>query len=104
MAQALANILGNAVDEVSEKTGRVILRVSVDDGALVFEVRDNGRGIHLEPEQDLFKPFYTQKEAGTGLGLTIAHRTVAAHGGAIRYHNLDEGGACFDIRVPLEAD
>lgn len=104
MAQALANIIGNGIDEVAEKTGRVMLRTCMDQGALVFEVHDNGGGIHVDPEQDLFKPFYTQKEAGTGLGLTIAHRTVAAHGGTIRYHNLDDGGACFVVRVPLESD
>lgn len=100
IAQALGNILTNAVDAVSEG-GNVQLRAAKEDEYFLFEVLDNGPGIHLHPGEDLFTPFFTQKEGGTGLGLTIAHRIVTAHRGSITYANRKDGGARFELRLPL---
>ena len=61
-----------------------------DDEAVAFEVSDEGPGIHLDEGQSLFTPFFTTKEGGTGLGLTIVHRIVTAHRGHVCYAN---GGA-----------
>jgi signal transduction histidine kinase len=72
------------------------------DGEIVFEITDNGPGIHLEEGENLFTPFFTKKEAGTGLGLTIVHRTVAAHRGSVRYGNRPEGGARFVVCLPID--
>jgi len=101
VAQALANILVNAVDAVPHG-GRVAFRSYQDGNDIVFEVVDNGPGVQLQPGENLFAPFFTQKESGTGLGLTIAHRVIAAHEGTISYANRDEGGTRFEIRLPVE--
>lgn len=101
IAQALANILVNAVD-VAPHAGLVGLRVYAEKQYVIFEVTDNGPGIHLQPGENLFTPFFTQKEGGTGLGLTIAHRIIAAHDGAISYANRKEGGARFCVRLPIK--
>ncbi len=106
VAQALANIINNAIDAVPQD-GTVALHISSDldesgDGEIVFEITDNGPGIHLEEGESLFTPFFTKKEAGTGLGLTIVHRTVAAHRGSVRYANRLEGGAQFVVRLPID--
>ncbi len=100
-AQALANIVHNAVDAVSEG-GDVALRTYRDSDEIVFEVIDDGPGIHLEPDEDLFKPFFTMKEGGTGLGLSIVQRIVSAHRGSVSYANRDEGGARFELRLRVE--
>lgn len=102
VAQAVANIVGNGVDAVPPG-GLVALRVYHDADDLVFEIVDNGPGIHLQPGESLFAPFFTQKEAGTGLGLTISHRTITLHDGSITYANRSEGGARFELRIPLRA-
>ena len=62
---------------------------------------DEGPGIDVENVNRLFEPFFTTKERGTGLGLAIANRIIAAHGGAIEFKNRKEGGAEFDIVLPI---
>jgi two-component system sensor histidine kinase AtoS len=101
-AQAISNIVGNAIDAVEEKTGKVKLALSQDESELLFEITDNGPGIHLQDGEDLFKPFFTRKESGTGLGLAIAHRIISAHHGKVTYYNRPRGGACFEVRLPIE--
>jgi PAS domain S-box-containing protein len=100
VAQALSNIANNAIDAVPEG-GRVHIRATACEGVVEFEIADNGPGIVLQPGEDVFRPFFTKKEGGTGLGLTIAHRIVAAHDGTVSFDSGDDGGACFTVRIPL---
>ncbi len=101
LAEALANIINNAIDAVPEE-GCVRTFVYREGQAVIFEVTDNGPGIHIPPDKDLFRPFFTTKEGGTGLGLSIVQRIVTAHDGTVQYSNRDEGGARFEIRLPCE--
>lgn len=101
MSRAIANIVMNAV-EASPDGGGVTLGVRQEGSTLLFEVVDQGPGIHLERGENLFTPFFSKKEGGTGLGLSIAHRIVTAHRGAINYSNPAEGGARFSVRLPIE--
>lgn len=103
LAQALANVVNNAIDAAPQGTGRVTLRVDEMEDVVRFRVEDNGPGIHLQPGEDLFTPFFTKKEGGTGLGLTIVHRIVTAHRGHLHYENLPEQGARFTMAVPIQA-
>jgi PAS domain S-box-containing protein len=101
IAKSVANIIGNAVD-ASPEGGTVSVSVFSEDEDVVFAVLDEGKGIHLQPGEDLFTPFFTQKEGGTGLGLSIAHRTITAHEGVVEYGNRSGPGAWFEVRLPLE--
>ncbi|HEO72591.1 MAG TPA: PAS domain-containing protein [Candidatus Hydrogenedentes bacterium] len=100
-AEALGNIIGNAIDAVG-KGGHVAVRTFADRAEVVFEVLDDGPGIELEPGEDLFQPFFTKKENGTGLGLSIVRRVITAHGGDMAYANREEGGARFEVRLRAE--
>ena len=102
VAQALSNIANNAIDAVP-KGGRVSIHAMSDDEVVVFEIADNGPGIELQPGEDVFRPFFTKKEGGTGLGLTIAHRIVAAHQGTVSFGSGAGGGACFTVRIPINS-
>ncbi len=75
----------------------------VDAKTLVLSVRDCGPGIPLENLQRVFEPFFTTKQAGegTGLGLAISYEIVHELGGAIRAYNHPQGGACFELLLPL---
>ncbi|MGI6459657.1 MAG: two-component system sensor histidine kinase NtrB [Candidatus Hydrogenedentales bacterium] len=100
-AQALANIINNGIDAAGEN-GRVSLAVRREGNEIVFEITDTGEGIQLKSGEDVFKPFFTLKEGGTGLGLAIVHRIITAHNGSVRHGNRPEGGACFEVRLPVE--
>ncbi len=102
MAQALANIVNNAIDAVAEGEGTVELRVQRIEADMVFEVIDNGPGIDPAAGETLFKPFLSQKEGGTGLGLAIVHRIVTAHSGTVSYACPEEGGTRFEVRLPTQ--
>jgi len=101
IAQALANILNNAVDAAGDG-GHVAVSVRAETDEVVFEVLDDGPGLHLGPDEDVFSPFFTRKEGGTGLGLSVVHRIVTAHGGRVTHGDRAEGGARFEIRLPLD--
>lgn len=100
LAEALANIVANGIDAVDEG-GRVAVKAREAGPNIVFEVTDNGPGIHLGPAEDLFSPFFTMKRDGTGLGLSIVQRIIGAHDGTVAYANRPEGGARFEVTLPI---
>jgi two-component system sensor histidine kinase HydH len=95
----LANILRNAVD-VSPADRPAQAGTTLENGNLVFTVRDFGPGIPEGCEERIFDPFLTTRTTGTGLGLAVARRIVEAHGGRIEARNAADGGAVFRIVLP----
>ncbi len=98
-AEVIANIINNAIDAVDEG-GRVRAHTHQESVETVFIIEDDGPGIHLQPGEDLFSPFFTKRRDGTGLGLAIVNRVVRAQGGAVTYSNQEAGGTRFEVRVP----
>jgi C4-dicarboxylate-specific signal transduction histidine kinase len=101
----------NAISSIEKKgalsrifrQGEIIIRTRhVPDLNIIFlDVEDNGTGISPEIADDLFEPYTTTKEHGTGLGLTIVSQTISDHNGFTRFRNLDSGGVCFTIELPV---
>jgi two-component system, NtrC family, sensor histidine kinase PilS len=79
---------------------RVILRVELRDGTPVVEVLDRGPGIPDAVASQLFRPFFTTSEHGTGLGLYIARELCRANGTSLEYVAVPAGGACFRLTLP----
>ncbi len=99
--QALGNVLKNAVEAMSAGgTLRIDTRRARDNAAVVIGIEDTGPGIRPEDLPHVFRPFFTTKLRGTGLGLAMAARIIEAHGGAIRAANVPQGGACFTVILP----
>ena len=100
--RVLDNLVGNAV-EAMPKGG--VLNISADSSGkeIVIEVTDTGVGISEEEMPNLFKPFYTTKLKGLGLGLIFCKRAVEAHGGTITVESQVGEGSKFTVRIPLKA-
>lgn len=105
--QMLVNLVGNAIDAITDSQGRIITRVfrRGNDGPLILEVEDNGVGIPQEHLDRLFTPFFTTKEIGkgTGLGLAIAYGIVKMHSGDIGAQSEMGKGTKFTVSLPVEA-
>jgi len=100
--QIFTNIIDNAVRHGG---GTVLIEVGEEGGEAVVRVSDEGPGIPPAELDRIFHRFYrvdrSRSQAGTGLGLAIAKHLAAAHGGSIRAFNRAEGGATFEVRLPL---
>lgn len=102
LLQAFLQIIGNAVDALQESGGgRLVVSLWSDAGEFVIEFADNGPGLR-DPER-VFDPFYTTKPVGKGigLGLSAAYGVIQDHKGQITCYNRPEGGATFEIRLPV---
>jgi len=105
--QILLNLLSNAVKFTDR--GEIGIRTSVEEGMLVFEVRDTGIGLEPVHLQRIFEPFWqverpiTRKAGGTGLGLTITRRLVELLGGEITLESAAGVGSTFRLKIPIGA-
>ena len=101
LQQVLLNLLLNARDAMP-RGGTVAVRLARAGGEAVLTVADEGTGLQGAAAADLFAPFRTTKEKGSGLGLAVVRRIVAAHGGAVSLRDRDGGrGAVAEVRLPL---
>jgi signal transduction histidine kinase len=101
LAQAVLNLLRNAVRVTAEVTSPIIvLSISRNrHGQFLVEVRDNGPGIPADKRDDIFLPFYTTHKGGSGVGLSFARQVALAHGGSIAALDAAEGGARLQLVV-----
>ncbi|MFC1523268.1 PAS domain-containing sensor histidine kinase [Thermodesulfobacteriota bacterium] len=98
LLQAIINLVNNSI-EVSHPGGTIIVRSGYQDSNVIVEVIDQGAGIPKDLQKDIFTPFITTKQEGTGLGLPIVKKVVEAHSGSI--HVLDNTGKGMTFRIAL---
>lgn len=99
LRRAVLNLLLNSLDAMQEGGDLVITACETFDG-FDLEIADSGPGIDHAIESRLFEPFYSTKETGTGLGLSVVAHAAEAHGGTVLVENCPQGGAAFTIRIP----
>ncbi|MBN1663885.1 MAG: PAS domain S-box protein [Deltaproteobacteria bacterium] len=105
LAQAFLNLYRNAV-EASETNGTVRVLVSLDgaDGKTMrVEIEDEGSGIDEEDLPNIFNPFFTKKNYGTGLGLSQVNKIIELHHGTVELQNREGRGAKAVILLPLDS-
>lgn len=100
MHQVLLNLLLNAIQSI-EGAGSVEVSLQSRGDSAVIQVSDSGRGIDSKHLANIFRPFFTTKGQGTGLGLSLAQRIVEAHGGRIEAASAPGQGSQFTIHLPL---
>jgi len=101
LQQLLMNLYLNAKEALVGREGRIALSARREKGALRLTFGDSGPGIPPELRQKVFTPYFTTKEAGTGLGLPTVHRIVTDLNGAISVGESRLGGAEFVITLPM---
>lgn len=99
--QVLLNLLLNAI-QAMDKPGTIHVSLQRDHEFAMITVADQGKGIAPENLSNIFRPFFTTKGHGTGLGLSLSRRIVEAHGGDIRVRSEVGKGTQFDVRLPIE--
>ncbi|MET0963980.1 MAG: ATP-binding protein [Noviherbaspirillum sp.] len=102
--QVVINLLSNALDAVRASPGmhgRIDIATELaDDGSVTVSVHDNGIGISATCEEDLYKPFYTTKPEGLGLGLSICRSVIEAHAGRLWHESMPGRGTLFRFILP----
>jgi hypothetical protein len=100
LEQVLLNICLNACQAMNPQgRGRLSVRTQGGDGTVSVEIQDSGPGIPQDVRAHVFKPFFTTKREGNGLGLAISARILAEHGGHIGYRCPPEGGTIFTVTL-----
>ena len=104
--QVILNLLRNAIDAmgmVDRGESRLMVRSEEHDDFIEVSVCDRGAGITKAHEKHLFEPFFTTKAAGMGMGLSISHSIVSAHGGRFWFTRNPERGVTFHFSLPKAA-
>ena len=99
--QVLLNLLLNALQAI-DTNGKIAVTVKSQGATAIVEVADNGRGISPDHLPNIFRPFYTTKGDGTGLGLSLARRIVEDHHGRIDVTSAVGEGTTFAVVLPLK--
>lgn len=103
--QVMLNMVKNAIDAIDhvgeDHPGKIEISTHQEDKWVVISIRDNGHGMDHNTLARLFDPFFSTKEAGTGLGLSVSYRIIKNHGGTIAVDSKVGEGTTFRISLPL---
>ncbi len=107
LISALVNLVNNAIHAFSETGTRAENKIQVKvsqplDGAIDFSIQDNGMGISADNIDKIFQPFYTTKNSGTGLGLSVVKAIANAHNGDLWLEKTSPSGSVFRMRLPTQ--
>ncbi|MEO0184584.1 MAG: HAMP domain-containing sensor histidine kinase [candidate division WOR-3 bacterium] len=100
LLSAMVNLLKNSIEAISD-TGRIRITTNSEEDSIIISVADTGRGISEDDLRNIFSPFYSSKESGTGLGLAFVKKVVDLHDGKIIAKSVQGKGTEFIIKIPL---
>ena len=104
LVQVFLNLILNAI-QILPVGGKIQISTEyADQTAIKITISDNGPGIAPENRAQLFDPFFTTREGGIGLGLTVTQQIVTLHGGHIWVGESELGGACFNLVLPVNQE
>jgi signal transduction histidine kinase len=98
---AFINIIQNAI-EACKRGGSVEISGIDRDDTIEIKITDNGCGIEQGKIDKIFEPYYSTKDTGTGLGLTIVYKIIREHGGNILVESVEDKGTTFTVILPTE--
>jgi signal transduction histidine kinase len=97
------NLSLNAIEAMQPDGGDLRISITIDRAQNIVNIAfaDTGSGIHEDEMSIIFDPFYTTKETGMGLGLSICYDIVHNHSGSIQVKNNPDKGVTFTVSLPL---
>ena len=98
--QVVLNLLLNAVQAI-DGPGTVTVQISSQQDCAIITVSDTGRGMTEQQQAQIFRPFYTTRSNGTGLGLSLVHRIIEEHQGHIEVKSEPGLGSTFEVQLPF---
>ena len=99
--QVIINVIKNAVEACRESNGMVTTTAFTEEDYLIIVVKDNGIGMDKFVLDNILVPFYTTKDNGTGLGVSLSKEILEAHGGTINYDSVKDEYTTCKITIPL---
>ena len=103
LQQVLMNLMLNGVEAMQDLGGELcIVSKRTEDGKLLVSVSDAGVGLSVDDAERIFEAFFTTKQQGTGMGLSISRRIIASHGGRLWATSNTQGGAIFQFTLPVD--
>lgn len=102
--QVLINLLRNAVDalrEFNQKKPLITLKTQQEENDIIISIADNGPGLAYDMLEEVFRPFYSTKETGVGLGLSICKSIIETHQGKLWAMRNNQSGTTFYIQLPI---
>jgi signal transduction histidine kinase len=101
LQQAFHSLIANALEAMPDRgTLTITCRVTEDQRRVLIQMSDTGQGIPKEHIDHVFKPFFTTKPKGLGIGLTLAKRIVEHHGGTITLTSCEGQGTTMAVSIP----
>ena len=98
LQQVIINLLKNSIEAICHKQGVISIHVFLDQNKKInIVITDNGRGINKEELDKIFLPFYTTKNDGSGIGLSLVKQIIRLHGGNIEVKSVPDKGTDFII-------
>lgn len=102
--QAIRNLIGNAIEILKEKGGKIIVATKIKENSVKISISDNGPGMDEKTKEKIFTPFFTTKARGTGLGLAVVKKAINRHEGKIRVISELGRGAMFNVYLPIHKE
>lgn len=100
MKQALINVIKNGMAAM-QPSGTLTVTTREDSGFVHIDIADTGIGMSDEQMAKIFEPYYTTKEFGSGLGLTVVYKVIKEHGGEITVNSREGEGTVFTLSLPI---
>lgn len=103
LTQVFINLLKNSVEAIPEnKDGKILISEKIKDSHIIITIKDNGKGMNKELLNKIKEPFYTTKQKGTGLGVSLSEQIIKAHNGTLDYESKEGEYTKVTVTLPIE--
>ncbi len=103
LTQVFINLLKNSIEAIpKDKNGKIIVHERMKENHINITIKDNGKGMSKELLNKIKEPFYTTKQRGTGLGVSLSDQIIKAHNGTLNYESKEGEYTKVTITLPIE--